>query len=163
MPLLPTIVVALLSMPAVQQALRGDSPSAKEAQLAALQHAAALAHREQAVSELEAERERNSDVAEAAIGAWCVEYLRVRKLGMGFHVIEIIALSVFMLGAKAIVSEAVRRRTGNGKGRSTTLQNWTPQMAAMGRARHTRQAAQGFRHGEFGRGRIVDRDPDEVV
>lgn len=50
-----------------------------------------------------------SEVAEALIATWCIEFLRVRKIG-GFNVIEIVVISAVMLGVKAMVIEASRRR-----------------------------------------------------
>ena len=52
---------------------------------------------------------KKSEVAEALIATWCIEFLRVRKLG-GFHVVEIVLISVLMLGVKTIVTEAGRRK-----------------------------------------------------
>lgn len=52
---------------------------------------------------------KSSEVAEALIATWCIEFLRVRKVG-GFNVIQIVAISALMMGVKAIVMEASRRR-----------------------------------------------------
>ena len=52
---------------------------------------------------------KKSEVAEALIATWCIEFLRVRKVG-GFHVVEIIVISALMIGVKAIVVEASKRK-----------------------------------------------------
>lgn len=52
---------------------------------------------------------KSSEVAEALIATWCIEFLRVRKVG-GFNVVQIVAISALMMGVKAIVMEASRRR-----------------------------------------------------
>lgn len=69
----------------------------------------------------------NAEVAEALIATWCVEFLRVRRLG-GFHVVEIVVISALMLGLKAIVAEAGRRRNS---GKTYTLQARTAPMGRM--------------------------------
>ena len=71
-------------------------------------------------------RLKKSDVAEALIATWCVEFLRVRKVG-GFNVVEIVIISVLMLGVKTIIMEASRRRY-SGKGRTFVMSNRTSQM-----------------------------------
>jgi len=71
-------------------------------------------------------RLKKSDIAEALIATWCVEFLRVRKIG-GFNVVEIIVISVLMLGVKTIIMEASRRRY-SGKGKSFVMSNRTTQM-----------------------------------
>lgn len=54
-------------------------------------------------------RLKKSEVAEALIATWCIEFLRVRKIG-GFNVVEIVVISALMLGVKTIITEASRRR-----------------------------------------------------
>jgi hypothetical protein len=73
---------------------------------------------------------KSSEVAEALIATWCVEYLRVRRLG-GFNVVEIIAISVLMLSVKAIIMEANRRRYSD-KARTFVMSTGTTQMDEMG-------------------------------
>ena len=52
---------------------------------------------------------KKSEVAEALIATWCIEFLRVRKIG-GFNVVEIVVISALMLGVKTIVVEAGKRK-----------------------------------------------------
>ena len=73
---------------------------------------------------------RKSEVAEAMIATWCIEFLRVRRLG-GFHVVEIVVISALMLGVRTIVKEAGRRRD-SGKVRTHTMSVRTTQMDSMG-------------------------------
>jgi hypothetical protein len=72
---------------------------------------------------------QSSEVAEALVATWCIEYLRVRRLG-GFNVVEIMAISALMLGVKAIVMEANRRKY-NGKGRTVVVSRRNTQMGEM--------------------------------
>lgn len=53
---------------------------------------------------------KTSDVAEVAIATWCIEYLQIRKYRV-FNLPETIAISLLMLMAKAVITEAARRRT----------------------------------------------------
>ena len=78
---------------------------------------------------------KSSEVAEALIATWCVEYLRVRRLG-GFNVVEIVAISLLMLSVKAIVTEAGRRRY-NDKTRTFVMSSGTSQVDRMGVRRNT--------------------------
>lgn len=71
---------------------------------------------------------KKSEIAEAMIATWCIEFLRVRRVG-GFNVVEIIVVSALMMGVKAIVSEASRRR---GNVRSHTMSIRTTPMDSMG-------------------------------
>ena len=57
-------------------------------------------------------RMKSSEVAEALIATWCIEFLRMRKIG-GFNVVEIIVVSALMLGVKTIITEAGRRNSGD--------------------------------------------------
>lgn len=80
-------------------------------------------------------RMKKSEVAEALIAAWCVEYLRVRKVS-GFNVVEIIAISALMMGARAVVMETQRRRTDGGQN-SVVMSNRTTQVGSMGERKHS--------------------------
>lgn len=51
-----------------------------------------------------------SDVAETMIATWCIEFLRVRKVG-GLNVVQVIVISALMLGVKTILKEADRRKS----------------------------------------------------
>jgi hypothetical protein len=64
---------------------------------------------------------KSSEVAEALIATWCVEFLRVRRVG-GFNVAQIMAISILMLVIKQIILEA-SRRNGNGETR-VIVSNW---------------------------------------
>ena len=75
-------------------------------------------------------RLKTSEVAEALIATWCVEFLRVRKIG-GLNVVQIVTISVLMLGVKTIITEASRRRYG-GKDKSTVVSNRTTSVESMG-------------------------------
>lgn len=54
---------------------------------------------------------KKDEIAEALIATWCVEFLRMRRLG-SFNVVEIVVISVLMLGVRTIINEAARRRNG---------------------------------------------------
>ena len=98
---------------------------------------------------------KSSEVAEALIATWCVEYLRVRRLG-GFNVVEIVAISLLMLSVKAIVLEANRRRY-NDKARTFVMSTGSTRMGRMGvnqysTRSHTRHGRSAFRQRRFNRG-----------
>ena len=100
---------------------------------------------------------KSSEVAEALIATWCVEYLRVRRLG-GFNVVEIVAISLLMLSVKAIVMEANRRRYSD-KDRTFVMSTRRTQMGNVGFRRdpaysHPRAGRPAFRQRRYGR-----RDP----
>lgn len=73
---------------------------------------------------------KKEEVAETLLATWCVEYLRVRRLG-GFHVVEIIAVSILMLGIRAIVTEASKRRNNGNKRRTYVVSTGDSQMGSM--------------------------------
>lgn len=106
---------------------------------------------------------KSSEVAEALIATWCVEYLRVRRLG-GFNVVEIMAISLLMLSVKAIVTEASRRRYSD-TNRTFVMSRRNPQMGGMGVYRGSARTYPGFRgsHGprrfNLQKRRAWDRDP----
>jgi hypothetical protein len=74
-------------------------------------------------------RVKKSEVAEALIATWCIEFLRVRKVG-GFNVVEIVVISALMLGVKTIVMEASKRKY-SGKARSVVVSRGPAQMDPM--------------------------------
>ncbi len=76
---------------------------------------------------------KKSEIAEAMIATWCIEFLRVRKVG-GFNVVEIVVVSALMMGVKAIIMEASRRR---GNVRSHTMSIRTTSVDSMGVDTHT--------------------------
>ncbi len=78
-------------------------------------------------------RMKKSEIAEAMIATWCIEFLRIRKVG-GFNVVEIVVVSVLMMGVKAIIMEASRRRSNV---RSYTMSVRTTPMDSMGIDKHT--------------------------
>ena len=80
-------------------------------------------------------RMKKSEVAEALIAAWCVEYLRVRKVS-GFNVVEIIAVSALMMGARAVVMEAQRRRT-DGEGKTVTVSSRITPVDGVAKRQHS--------------------------
>ena len=80
-------------------------------------------------------RMKKSDVAEALIATWCVEFLRVRKVG-GFNVVEIVIISCLMLGVKTIIIEASRRRHGGNKNHTYVMSSGPSQMDPMGSEQH---------------------------
>ena len=86
-----------------------------------------------------------SEVAEALIATWCVEFLRARKFG-GFNTIQVIAISVLMLGVKTIVQETGRRRYSD-KDRAFVMSDKTTQMGTMGSYRNTANSDWRVRHG----------------
>ncbi len=94
----------------------------------------------------------NSDVAEAMIATWCVEFLRVRRFG-GFHVVEIVVISVLMVGLKYMVTEASRRKRRGDK--SYTMQTGRAQMEQLDFGDYGAGTYNGSRR--FGRGRKRQR------
>lgn len=87
---------------------------------------------------------KSSEVAEALLATWCVEYLRVRRLG-GFNVVEITAISLLMLSVKAIITEASRRRY-NDKSRTFVMSSRT---TPVGEVVSYRNAT--YSHSKYGR------------
>ena len=73
---------------------------------------------------------RKSEVAEALIATWCIEFLRVRKIG-GLNVVQIVTISILMLGVKTIITEASRRRYG-GKDKTLVMSNRYTSMEPVG-------------------------------
>ena len=69
------------------------------------------------------------ELAEALIATWCIEFLRVRKAG-GFNVVEIVAISALMMGVKAVVMEASKRRY-DGKTQKVVMSHRTAPMDEM--------------------------------
>jgi hypothetical protein len=88
-------------------------------------------------------RLKKSEVAEALIATWCVEFLRVRKVG-GFNVVQIMIISFLMLGVKTVIMEASKRRH-NGKSRTYVMSTRTSQMEPM-EVRHN-DSVRGYRRG----------------
>jgi hypothetical protein len=76
---------------------------------------------------------KKSEVAEALIATWCIEFLRVRKIG-GLNVVQIVTISILMLGVKTIITEASRRRHG-GKDKSIIMSNRFTSMEPVGNHR----------------------------
>ena len=64
---------------------------------------------------------KSNEVAEALIATWCIEFLRMRKFG-GFNVIQLVAISLLMLGVRTIITEARRRKNG-GHTRTVVVSN----------------------------------------
>lgn len=91
---------------------------------------------------------KSSDLAEAMIATWCIEFLRVRRFG-GFHVVEIIVISVLMVGLKYMVTEASRRRRRGHK--SYEMQTGFAQMERMDFGEYRSGSYHGSRR--FGRSR----------
>ena len=83
-------------------------------------------------------RMKKSDVAEAMIATWCIEYLRIRKVG-GFNVVEIVVISALMLGVKTIVIEAGRRRYSD-KGKRFVMPDENTQVEPVGNHRGSANA-----------------------
>jgi len=81
---------------------------------------------------------KKSDVAEAMIATWCIEYLRIRKVG-GFNVVEIVVISALMLGVKTIVIEAGRRRYSD-KGKRFVMPDENTQVEPVGNHRDSTHA-----------------------
>lgn len=96
-----------------------------------------------------------NEVAEVLIATWCVEFLRMRRLG-SFNVIEIVVVSALMLGVKVVSSQTGRGRhegsnrtfimsdelapmefMGNGS-RSTASARWRPAGSRRYRGRNRR-------------------------
>ena len=106
---------------------------------------------------------KSSEVAETLVATWCVEYLRLRRLG-GFNTVEIMAISLLMLSVKAIVTEASRRRYSD-KDRTFVMSRRNPQMGGMGVYRGSTRTYPRFRgsHGSrrynLQKRRPWDRDP----
>jgi hypothetical protein len=92
---------------------------------------------------------KKSEVAEAMIATWCVEFLRVRRFG-GFHVVEIVVISVLMLGVKTIVSEASKRKR-NATNRSYPMQSRYTQVEPMDIGRYPNRSRYGSRRAGFNR------------
>jgi len=77
---------------------------------------------------------KKAEVAEALIATWCIEFLRIRKFG-GFHVVEILVISVLMMGVKTVIFNRARRHH-NAKHRSYPMQNGDTQLQRVGRYRN---------------------------
>lgn len=89
---------------------------------------------------------RSEEVAEALIATFCVEFLRVRRLG-GFNVVEIVAISALMLSLRAVVLEANRRRF-NEKDRTFVVSRRNTQVGSMGiNPNPSRSYSRHTRHG----------------
>ena len=99
---------------------------------------------------------KRSDIAEALIATWALEFLRVRRLG-GFHIVEIIIISTLMLGVKAIVTEAGRRRH-NVRNRSYDMPDGYPFMEPMEIGKYTARTSNRSRRSRFTRRRPERRD-----
>jgi hypothetical protein len=84
----------------------------------------------------------SSEVAEALIATWCIEFLRVRRLGK-FNVVEIMVISVLMLGVKTIITEAGRRRYSE-QNRTIVMSNRTTQVDRMGVHRDATGSYKGY-------------------
>jgi len=104
---------------------------------------------------------KKSEVAEALIATWAIEFLRVRRLG-GFHVLEIIVISTLMLGVKAIISEAGRRQH-NVRTRSYAMPNKRSRMESVDFNEYAFRTRYGPRHTGRNRGRFKRRDPYTVL
>lgn len=83
---------------------------------------------------------KSSEVAEALIATWCVEFLRVRRFG-GFNVAQIMTISILMLIVKQIILEA-SRRNGNGEAR-VVVSDWHTSVARRSHGRY-----RPYTHGE---------------
>jgi hypothetical protein len=83
---------------------------------------------------------KSSEVAEALIATWCIEFLRVRRVG-GFHVAQVITISLLMLIIKAIILEAGRRNNGNHK--KVIVSGWDSPLERV--ARYERRSVPGGR------------------
>jgi hypothetical protein len=90
-------------------------------------------------------RLKKSEVAEALIATWCVEFLRVRKVG-GFNVVEIVVISVLMLGVKTIITEASRRRYSD-KNRTFVMQSRATQVDPLAVRKHSFKTRKHGSHG----------------
>lgn len=73
---------------------------------------------------------RKDEIAEALIATWCVEFLRMRRLG-SFNVVEIIVVSVLMLGVRTIINEAARRKHGGTTQKSVVVSDRITQVGQM--------------------------------
>lgn len=78
---------------------------------------------------------KKSEIAEALIAAWCVEFLRTRKV-RGLNVVEVIAISTLMMGARAVIMEARRRKNGESE-HSVVMSNRFTSMDRMAKRQHT--------------------------
>lgn len=102
-------------------------------------------------------RLKTSEVADALVATWCVEYLRARRLG-GFNVVEMMAISLLMLSIKAIVLEA-NRRHHNGKNRTVVVSSWDTQVGEMGLSPDSTRTYPEYRRYVHGRARFRQRQP----
>ena len=100
---------------------------------------------------------KSSEVAEALVATWCIEYLRVRRLG-GFNVVEIMAISILMLGVKAIIMETNRRRY-NDKSRTFVMSTEHTQMGKSRVNNYSANSYRGYGRGSFSQRRHKRRDP----
>ena len=93
---------------------------------------------------------KSGEVAEALIATWCVEFLRLRRVG-GFNVAQIMVISILMLTIKAIIIEASKRKDNE---RSVVLSNRNTQMGRMDERQYT-----AYSHPRYGRYQARHRRP----
>lgn len=67
-----------------------------------------------------------NEVAEALIATWCIEFLRMRKVG-SFNVAEMILISTLILTLRTLITEASRRRYHD-KARTYVMSRRTSQL-----------------------------------
>lgn len=72
---------------------------------------------------------KSSEVAEALVAAWCMEYLKARRLG-GFNIYQIMTISVLMLIVKSIIEH---KKDANEDENSVIVSDRITPMDPMGR------------------------------
>ena len=89
-------------------------------------------------------RLKSSEVAEALIATWCIEFLRMRRMG-GFNVVELVVISILMIGVRTIITEASRRKSSGHQG-TMVMSNRYSQMEPVGHPHHPVKAGFWDRH-----------------
>lgn len=111
--------------------------------------ARALTRTKKALSQLS-----QNDVIEAALATWCIEFLRVRKVG-GLNILQIVVVSTLLLGVKTIIVETSGRKKGNAQIRQFVMSAKGPRMESMGN-----YGSPPTRYRQQGRNRGYRRNPN---
>jgi len=84
---------------------------------------------------------KKGEVAEALIATWCIEFLRMRQM-KSFNVIEMVTVSILMLGVKAVIADTGRRRH-EGRNHTFVMSDELSPMDRMGNSK--RSTSDSFR------------------
>jgi len=85
----------------------------------------------------------NNEITEALVAAWCIEFLRLRRVG-GFRPVEVITISLLMVVVRHLIQQAGKRGRSAEHG-EIVLSDRTTQMGFMGYRRGAHGARRGAR------------------